>query len=111
MLGHLHSGQVFLVMHDQLIRKSGLLKLMEMYKFTTIGVSAVVDVSSIKRARYCVQVVLCALFLKLQDASNDISLNPSDWLKEMACCNDMCFILNLLRQFLITHLALCTCIS
>ena len=68
LLGGLHLEQAILAMHGQLIDGSGLLQLIEQYHFTTIGMSSVVDVSSIKRARYCIQVVLSALCMKLVDA-------------------------------------------
>ena len=104
MLGDLHSEQVFLVMHGELINGSGLKELMKIHKFTTINVSSVVDASQIKAARYGLQVLLSALFLKLQDACKDSGMDPFVWLDEKAKSNDMCFILNTLMQFQINVL-------
>ena len=84
LLGGLHLEQAILAMHGQLIDGSGLLQLIEQYHFTTIGMSSVVDVSSIKTVMYCIQVVLSALYMKLVDAMTatdcDSNLSPSDWL-------------------------------
>ena len=93
LLGPLHIEQVLLVMHGQLIDGSGLLKLMKQHQFTTIGLSAVVDVSSIKRARYAIQVILAALYLKLVDVTNEIKCDkeilPLAWLEDQAGKNEM----------------------
>ena len=49
-----------------------------------IGLSAVVDVNNIKRARYTWQITLCALFIKLREATsvNETDLSPYDWLTQ-----------------------------
>ena len=65
MFGGLHIEQCLLVIHGQLIHGSGLPEVLSQCSLATIGVSVVVDVNQIKRARYCIQVVLCALYQKL----------------------------------------------
>ena len=54
-----------------------------------------VDVNHIKRSRYCMQVALNSLYLKLVDAvKNDRSeLSPLTWLEAEASSNDMCYLL------------------
>ena len=63
LMGALHIEQPLLVIHGQLISGYGLIEILHQHKFTTIGLSAVVDVNNIKRARYCVQITLCTLFI------------------------------------------------
>ena len=65
MFGNIHSEQCLLVVHGQLVGGSGVKKILETCSLATIGFSAVVDVNQIKRALYCVQVVLCSLYRKL----------------------------------------------
>ena len=49
-----------------------------------IGLSAVVDVNNIKRARYTFQITLCSLFNQLGEAMPDniTDLSPYDWLSQ-----------------------------
>ena len=51
-------------------------------KFSMIGTAAAVDVNNIKRARYTVQITLCALFAKYEEAPGESVTNMSayDWL-------------------------------
>ena len=60
MYGGLHIEQCLLVTHGQLIEESGLRKTLETYSLATIGVGAVNEINQIKRARCCVQVLLCS---------------------------------------------------
>ena len=67
LFGAHHIEQSFLGIHVGLINGSGLLEIMNHLNFTTIGLSgltAKADVSSIKRARYSMQVTSCVLFSK-----------------------------------------------
>ena len=52
-----------------------LVKVLTGNKFSMIGLSAVLGVNSIKRARYTSQVTLCALFIKFHEA---VSVSESD---------------------------------
>ena len=67
--GQLHIEQSLLVVHGQLVNGSGLLEILTQNKFSMIGLSAVVDVNNLKKARYSVQVTLCTLFTKLQEVA------------------------------------------
>ena len=92
--GGLHIEQSLLVIHGQLIEGSGLTEILTFYNFSTIGLSAIIDTSHIKRARYAIQVIVCSLFIKLQEANlKDASnLHPYIWLVEKSKSNKMCFI-------------------
>ena len=81
-LGQLHIEQSLLVINRQLIEGSGLVQIFTENKFSMIGLSAVVDVNNIKRARYTSQITLCALFTKLRVAwsVSETDLSPYDWL-------------------------------
>ena len=90
----LHIEQSLLAMHGQLIEGSELTEILTLYNFSTIGLSAIIDASHIKRACYAIQVTVCSLFIKSQevtpkDASN---LHPYTWLVEKSKSNKMCFI-------------------
>ena len=84
LFGQLHIGQCLLVIHGQLIKGSGLLEILTENKFSMIGLSAVVDVNNIKRARYTVQITLCSLFKLLREAMPEYltDLSPYDWLSQ-----------------------------
>ena len=72
------------MIHGQLIKGSGLLEILTENKFSMIGLSAVVDVNNIKRARYTVQITLCSLFKLLREAMPDYltDLSLYDWLSQ-----------------------------
>ena len=67
-----------------MIKGSRLLKILNENKLSMIGLSAVVDVNNIKRARYTLQITLCSLFNQLRDAmpNNLTDLSPYDWLSQ-----------------------------
>ena len=66
-----------------MINRSGLLEILTENKFSTIGLSAVVDVNNIKRARYTLQITLCAMFKLLRDTfPENCDLSPYDWLTQ-----------------------------
>ena len=67
-LGGLHIEQSALVMHGEIIRGSGLEKILYSNDLSIIETSAVVDINDVKHARYCLQVAACAVFQKLKDA-------------------------------------------
>ena len=60
-LGGIHIEQSLLVLNVQLIKGSGLMEILNLQKLSTIGLSAVVDVNSKKRATYCIEVTLSTL--------------------------------------------------
>ena len=67
-----------------MIKGSGLLEILTENKFSMIGLSAVVDVNNIKRAKYPLQITLCSLFNQLRAAmpNNLTDLSPYDWLSQ-----------------------------
>ena len=81
LFGGLHIEKSLLVLHGQRIKASGLMEILNNLKTSTIGLFAVVDVNSIKRATYCIQVTLSTLYVKLNGATALDNLNN-------ACPND-----------------------
>ena len=65
-----------------MIKGSGLSEIMAQNKFSTIEMGAVVDVNNIKRARYGLQLSLCAIFTKLEEAAGEslTSMSAYKWL-------------------------------
>ena len=99
--GGLHIEQSLLGIHGELIAGSGLAKILEVNDLSTIGVSAAsLDVSEIKRSRYCMQVSLGAIYHKLKEAhKNSKSLLPVfDWLNKRAVNSEMCFYWKIIFQ-------------
>ena len=82
LFGQLHIEQALLIIHGLLIKGSGLLEILTQNNFSTIGLAAAVDVNNIKRARYALQLCLCALFTMLEDAAGEALSNMSayEWL-------------------------------
>ena len=80
----LHIEQSLLVINGQLIEGLRLVQILTENKFSMVGLSAVVDVSSMKRARYTFQLTLCALFIKLREVASisETDLPPCDWLTQ-----------------------------
>ena len=86
MMGALHIKQNFSKCHGQLILGNGLADILQANKFSLLGTSTIVDVNDTKRARYCVQVALCSLYLKLKYAvkqDKSCLLAPMEWLKSL----------------------------
>ena len=94
LLGALYIEQSLLVIHGQQIFGHGLIEILNQHKFTSIWLCAVLDVNNIKRARFCVQITLCVLYLSLEKAVvNDNSTLPAyEWLRLKSKSNQMCFI-------------------
>ena len=85
MFGGLYIEQSLLVLHGQLIKGSGLTEILNLQKLSTIGLSAVVDVNSIKTATYCIQVTFSTLYIKLNEATALDNLDNAcsyDWLRQ-----------------------------
>ena len=82
--GQLHIEQSLLVIYGQLIEGSGLVQILTENKFYLLGLSAVADVNNVKRARYTLQITLCALYIKLREAASvsETDLSPFDWLTQ-----------------------------
>ena len=80
-----------LVIHGQLIEGSGLVQIFTENKFSMIGLSAVVDANNIKRAKYTLQITLCALFIKFHEAASvsETDFSPYDWLTQKSKNNSL----------------------
>ena len=107
LFGGLHIEQSLLVLHGQLIKGSGLMKILNLQKLSTIQFSAVVDVNSIKRATYCIQVTLSTFYLKLNEAIALDNLNgacPYDWLRQISAENEMCIFYKMVFDFQVSYL-------
>ena len=104
LFGTLHIEQSFLGIHGQMIKGSGLLEVLNHLNFTTLGVSGLstnADVNSIKRARYCIQVTLCALYKKLTEAveSDGATMSPFEWLSQQGKTSQSCFYWKLVMEY------------
>ena len=91
LFGQLHIEQALLVIHGILIKGSGLLEILTQNKFSTIGLGAAVDVNSIKRARYALQLSLCALFTMVEDAAGEnlSEMSAYEWLCKKSDDNEV----------------------
>ena len=93
MLGGLHFEQYILTIHGELNKGSGLYKVLSNSNLPIIGTGALLNANYIKQARYCLQVSLCALYIKLTDAKDksNSSLTPTEWLQERKNDNGMSY--------------------
>ena len=75
-----------MLIHGKMIKESGLLEVLTENKFSMIGLSAVVDVNNIKRARYTLKITLYSLLNQLCEAlpNNLTDLSPYDWLSQQS---------------------------
>ena len=88
--GQLHIEQSLLVIHGQLIKGSGVAQILTENKFSLLGLSAVADV----KAKYTLQITLCALYIKLSEAASvgETDFSPYDWLTEKSKDNTVFFV-------------------
>ena len=104
LFGTLHTEQSFLGIHADLTNGSGLLKIMNHFNFTTIGLSgltAKVGASSIKEATYSMQVILLVLYSKLTEAAQAMGSTKSsyEWLSGQPIVNESCFYWKMILDF------------
>ena len=100
LFGSLHIEKSMLVVHGQIIKGTGLDKILTSCGLSIAGTQAIVNVNHIKQARYCLQVVICVLFQLLLDThreSGDIS-HPSSWLENKSKESQMCFFWKLVLE-------------
>ena len=98
-LGGLHIEKSLLGIHGEIIAVCGLA---EINNLSLVGASiAALDVSDIKRSRYCLQVSLCAIYSKLKDANrnSNSSLTILEWLDERCVNSEMCCYWRSILQF------------
>ena len=109
LFGELHIEQSLLVLHGQLIEGSGLMEILNLQKLSTIGLSAVVHINSVKRAAYCIQVTLSTLYIKLNEATALDNLNNAcshGWLRQKSAENEICFFWKMVFDFQVSYLSL-----
>ena len=92
LFGRLHFKQCILMIHGEFIKGCGLQEILDKNDFSIIGTGAAVNANHIKQARYCIQVILCVLYIKLKDARSTANseLTPFEWLKEKKESSQMC---------------------
>ena len=92
LFGGLHIEKILLVIHGELIKGSGLESILSASNLSIVGTGAMVNVNHIKQARYCLQVSVCAIYVKLREAHtcSGSTLSPMEWLKLKAGENPMC---------------------
>ena len=97
LFGALRIEQSLLGIHADLINGSGLLEIMNHPNFM-IGLS---DVSSIKRARYSMQVTSCVLYSKLTEAVKAMGSTklPYEWLSDQAKVSQSSFFWKMILDF------------
>ena len=80
------------MIHGQLIKGSELLEILRENQFSIIGLSSVVDVNEIKRARYTLHITLCSLFKLLDEAMPDTptDMSPYNWLEQKSNASSSC---------------------
>ena len=93
LFGGLHFEQCLLTIHGELIKGSGLENILSNIDMSIIGTGDLIHANHIKQARYCLQVSLCALFLKLKDAKDKsgLTLSSLEWLEQSKIQNEMCY--------------------
>ena len=79
-------------MHGQLINGSGLYEILSNNNLSIIGTGALVNANHIKQACYCLQVSLCALYMKLKEAKDKQHSipKPLEWLETKIDSSQMC---------------------
>ena len=101
LLGDLHIEIELLRIHGEIIKGSGLDSILESSNLSTLGTSTIIDVNNNKRASYCLQVTLCAIYMLLRDGhlkSNEISTSW-EWLDERSKNSPMCFYWKIILEF------------
>ena len=90
--GQIKIEQCLLVIHEQSMKGSGLLEILRKNQFSMTGLSLVVDVNIIKRARYTLQITLCSLFKLLDEARSDTptDMSPYNWLEQKSNVSTSC---------------------
>ena len=112
MFGCLHIEHCALIMHGEISRGSGLFEILNNNEFLIIGTGTVVNANHIKQARYCLQVALCATYLKLVDARNELesNQNPLQRLKMQRASSELCNYWYLIIKLHINILLFIRCI-
>ena len=111
--GGLHIEQS-LRLYGELIKATGLLEISSQHNISTIGTSGLsTDVTSIKRAHYCLQVSFCALYIKLRQTviGESLEISPLEWLDIRSSTSQMCFFWKMVMNFQINMVDMCSIIE
>ena len=103
LFGSLHIEKCFLTIIGQLIKGSGLETILSSCGMSIIGADALVNVNHIKKARYFVQVSLCAIYAKLRKAYSDSGSNEviDTWLNFRCNSSEMCLYWKIILDLMI----------
>ena len=106
--GSLHIEKSILIILGKLIEKSGLDAIMLICGLSIVGADSLVTVNDIKRARYCLQVAACVIYLKLKDAYKDSGSDKCifSWLDERCKSSEMCVYWKTILKLMIEILVL-----
>ena len=93
LFGDLHIEIELLRIHGELIKGSGLDAILDSANLSTLGTSAVIDVNNNKRARYCLEVAVCAIYRLLVDThtKDSVSSTPLHWHDGRSSISQICF--------------------
>ena len=93
LFGGLRFEQCMLTIYGELTKGSGLENILSNMDMLIIGTGALVHANHIKQVRYCLQVSLCALFLKLKDVKDEsgLTLSSLEWLEKLKSQNERCY--------------------
>ena len=67
LFGALHIEKSLLLIHGDIIKGSGLIEILDANELSVVGTNAIENVNDIKKARYCLQVSVCAIYRKLKE--------------------------------------------
>ena len=75
-------------------------EILNVNELSIIGSDAIVNVNQIKKARYCLQIAICAIYRKLKDAhrSSGSLLDVMGWLNIHSQESEMCFYWRLIMH-------------
>ena len=83
------------------------MEVLHLQKLSTISLSVVVDVNSIKRATYCIQETLSTLYIKLNETTTLDNLKDAclyDWHCQKLAENELCFFWKMVFDLQVSHL-------
>ena len=91
-MGGLHTELCILAIHGELIHGSGLYEILLKSNMYIIGILYLLTGSHVKKTRYCIEVVVSVIYLKLIEAHRSLSsdLEPNEWLEEVSKASPLC---------------------
>ena len=106
LFGSLHIEKSILALCGDMIKGSGLDAILSSCKLSIVGSEALVTVNHIKKARYCLQVSLCAIYSFLESAHQESGDTNSvwDWLRSRSEISEMCRYWHIIFQLMLNVL-------